>query len=38
MSSKRNTLKTTSDLTIKQRKFVDILATNWGKITKRFMM
>ena len=34
MSSKRNTLKTTSDLTIKQRKFVDILASNWGKITK----
>ena len=34
MPSKRNTLKTLSDLTIKQRKFVDILATNWGKITK----
>ena len=34
MSSKRNTLKTTSDLTIKQRKFVDILASTWGKITK----
>ena len=34
MPSKRNTLKTISDLTIKQRKFVDILATNWGKITK----
>jgi len=34
MPSKSNTLKTVSDLTIKQRKFVDILATNWGKISK----
>lgn len=34
MPSKRNTLKTITDLTPKQRKFVDILATNWGNITK----
>ena len=34
MPSKKNTLKTTSDLTLKQRKFVDILATNWGRISK----
>ena len=34
MPSKKNTLKTTNDLTLKQRKFVDILATNWGRISK----
>ena len=34
MPSKKNTLKTISDLTLKQRKFVDILATKWGSITK----
>ncbi len=34
MASKKNTLKTISDLTLKQRKFVDILASNWGNITK----
>ena len=34
MPSKKNTLKTISDLTLKQRKFVDILASKWGSITK----
>jgi phage terminase small subunit len=34
MPSKKNTLKTISDLTLKQRKFVDILSTNWGNITQ----
>jgi phage terminase small subunit len=27
-------LKTTNDLTAKQRKFVDVLVANWGSMTK----
>jgi len=34
MSTKKNVLKTTSDLTPKQRKFVDILVARWGNISK----
>ena len=34
MSKKPNQLKTISDLTVKQRAFVDILVKNWGKISK----
>ena len=34
MSKKSNQLKTTSDLTPKQRAFVDILVANWGQISK----
>jgi len=34
MAGKSNLLKTTIELTQKQRSFVDILVANWGKITK----
>jgi phage terminase small subunit len=34
MASKKNTLKTITDLTPKQRKFVDVLVANWGSMTK----
>jgi len=34
MPQKKNVLKTTSDLTAKQRKFVDVLVANWGSMTK----
>ena len=34
MPQKKNVLKTTSDLTAKQRKFVDVLVANWGNMTK----
>jgi phage terminase small subunit len=34
MPKKPNTLKTLNDLTTKQKKFVDILVENWGKISK----
>lgn len=34
MTTKKNVLKTTSDLTLKQRKFVDILVAKWGNISK----
>jgi len=34
MTRKKNILKTTSDLTPKQRAFVDILVANWGHISK----
>jgi len=34
MAGKSNTLKTVTDLTAKQRKFVEIYATNYGNITK----
>ena len=30
MPQKKNVLKTTNDLTAKQRKFVDVLVANWG--------
>jgi len=34
MPKKSNQLKTTSELTQQQRKFVDILVVNWGNIKK----
>ena len=34
MAGKKNLLKTTVELTQKQRSFVDILVANWGKISK----
>ena len=34
MAGKSNLLKTTIELTQKQRSFVDILVANWGKISK----
>ena len=34
MGKKSNSLKTLNDLTVKQRKFVDILVENWGKISR----
>ena len=34
MPQKKNVLKTTNDLTAKQRKFVDVLVANWGSMTK----
>lgn len=34
MSTKKNVLKLASDLTPKQRKFVDILVAKWGNISK----
>jgi phage terminase small subunit len=34
MTKKRNVVKTTADLTPKQRKFVDVLVANWGQMTK----
>ena len=34
MPQKKNVLKTTNDLTAKQRKFVDIYVSNWGHISK----
>ena len=34
MGRKSNSLKTLNDLTVKQRKFVDILVENWGKISR----
>jgi phage terminase small subunit len=34
MPQKKNILKTTNDLTAKQRKFVDIYVSNWGNISK----
>ena len=34
MAGKKNLLKTTIELTQKQRSFVDILVENWGKISK----
>ena len=35
MPKKANILKTTSELTPRQRKFVDVLVANWGTITKK---
>ena len=34
MTKKRNVVKTTADLTPKQRKFVDVLVANWGQMSK----
>ena len=34
MPKKKNQLKLSSELTVKQRSFVDILVKNWGKISK----
>jgi len=34
MAQKRRELRTIQDLTDKQKKFIDILVDNWGKITK----
>ena len=34
MPAKKNVMKTTIELTPKQRTFVDILVANWGKISK----
>ena len=34
MVAKKNSLKTIDEITDKQKKFVDILVSNWGKITK----
>lgn len=35
MPAKSNVLKTTIELTPKQRSFVDILVSNWGEISKK---
>ncbi len=34
MPKKKNELKTWTELTKKQKSFVDILVENWGQITK----
>ena len=34
MPKKKNQLKSASELTVKQRSFVEILVKNWGKISK----
>ena len=34
MPAKKNVLKTTIELTPKQRTFVDILVANWGRMSK----
>ena len=34
MPRKPNQLKSTTELTVQQRQFVDILVENWGSITK----
>ena len=34
MVAKKNSLKTISEITDKQKKFIDILVENWGSITK----
>ena len=34
MTKRKNTLKSTSELTLKQKAFVDIYVTNWGEISK----
>ena len=34
MAQKRRELRSIQDLTDKQKKFIDILVDNWGKITK----
>jgi hypothetical protein len=34
MAKKKNTLKSTAELTLKQKAFVDIYVGNWGEISK----
>ena len=34
MSKRKNVLKSTSELTLKQKAFVDIYVSNWGEISK----
>jgi phage terminase small subunit len=34
MTKRKNTLKSTTELTLKQKAFVDIYVANWGEITK----
>ena len=34
MAKRKNVLKSTSELTLKQKAFVDIYVSNWGEITK----
>ena len=34
MTKRKNTLKSTAELTLKQKAFVDIYVSNWGEITK----
>ena len=34
MPRKSNQLKSTTELTVQQRQFVDILVENWGNISK----
>lgn len=34
MTKRRNVLKSTSELTLKQKAFVDIYVSNWGQISK----
>jgi len=34
MAKRKNTLKSTSELTLKQKAFVDIYVSNWGEISK----
>jgi phage terminase small subunit len=34
MTKRKNTLKSTSELTLKQKAFVDIYVSNWGEISK----
>ena len=34
MGLKKKELRTEDDLTLKQRKFIDIYVKNWGNITK----
>ena len=34
MGLKSKALRTVDDLTLKQRKFIDILVAHWGEITK----
>jgi hypothetical protein len=34
MPKKKNTLKSTAELTLKQKAFVDIYVGNWGEISK----
>ena len=34
MAKRKNTLKSTNELTLKQKAFVDIYVSNWGEISK----
>ena len=34
MAKRKNTLKSTSELTLKQKAFVDIYVNHWGEISK----